>query len=48
MSFGEAGEVGSVGECSGKIEVWQAGFVRVLLGQSWSELVRFGWAGEAC
>ena len=23
MSFGEAGEVGSVGECSGKIEVWQ-------------------------
>ena len=45
---GKAGEVGSVGECSGKIEVWQAGFVRVLLGQSWSELVRFGWAGEAC
>jgi hypothetical protein len=22
------------------------GFVKVLLGQSWSELVRFGWAGE--
>ena len=25
--------------------VRQVGFVKVLLGQSWSELVRFGWAG---
>ena len=45
--WGSAGEVGSVGECSGRIEVWQAGFVKVLLGASWSELVRFGWAGSA-
>ena len=30
--------------CSGKF--WQVGFVRVLFGMAWSELVRFGWAGE--
>jgi len=23
LRYGKAGEVGSVGECSGKIEVWQ-------------------------
>ena len=29
VSFGKAGEVGSVGECSGRIEVWQARYCKL-------------------